>query len=120
MFGEVFATILEWGQSLPKGWGGISDYLDEYPGCKYLVEVLDWGTTVESMQDYKRGYELNRYMYRGYDGKIYGFYVTEYVMEYTECTEFEEFEIKETKVYTAGPKGFKNGDLYRHYSSKIK
>ena len=43
-------------------------------------------------------------MYRGYDGEIYGFYVTEYVMEYTESTDFEEFEIREVKTYAAGPK----------------
>ena len=112
--GEVFDTLQEWGQSILSGdaWSGLSDYLYEYD-CEYIVETLDNGTTVESYQDYKRGYEVNRYMYRGCDGKVYGLYSTIYVYEHCENSDFEEFEIREKIVLMAGPKGFTHGDVYR-------
>ena len=102
--GEVFDSLAEWGRSItPSAWEGLQTYLYEYD-CEYIVETLDDGTKVDSENDYKRGYEIRRFMYRGCDGKIYGFFIQNWDNYGEEViTEFQEFVIKEQVIYVALP-----------------
>ena len=104
--GKIFDSLLQWGQDIVGRGEHLKDYLSHFKNCTYIIETLDNGTIVESDPCQLSGFDYYRYMYRGCDGKIYGYYYTNYTYEEAyvgadEFSNFLEFEIRKVVTYKA-------------------